>query len=121
MSKNQCVKNIMAGLRNAVKRIPESSGKFSNTGDTGLYRGRSNRLPFSGFHVLAQDGVDRGLIASPVLAEKREHVGINAQGNLLLRSRPEYCVLEEVSAELGGGGKVDVLIPHRVNSLPVGL
>src|SRR6266851_205443 len=106
MSKIQCVKNMMAGPRNAVKRIPESSGKFFNTGDTGLHRGGSNRLPFSGFHVLAQDGVDRGLVAPAVLAEKREHVGINAQGNLLLRPRPENCVLEEVRAEFGRVGKI---------------
>lgn len=111
----------MAGPRNAVKRIPESSGKFFNTGDTGLHRGGSNRLPFSGFHVLAQDGVDRGLIAPAVLAKECQHVGINAQGDLLLRAGPEYCVLEEVRAELRRVGKVDVLIPHRVNSLPVGL
>src|SRR5258706_8891799 len=73
---------------------------------------------FSGFHILAQDGVHRSLVAPAVLAKECQHVGINPQGDLLLRAGPEYCVLEEVRAELRRVGKVDVLIPHRVNSLP---
>src|SRR5580692_3855427 len=80
---------------------------------------RLHRLTFSGFHVLAQDGVHRGLVAAAVLAEKRQHVGINAQGNLFLRPRPENRVLKEVGPHLWDIGIVDVFVAHRVNALPV--
>jgi hypothetical protein len=58
--------------------------KIFDTGDTGLHIGTSRGMTFSGFHVLAQDGVDCGLVAAAVLAEECQHIGIDAQGNLLL-------------------------------------
>src|ERR1700722_2912997 len=93
--------------------------KFFTTGDTGLHRGRSRWLAFSRFHVLSQDGVHCGLVAAAVFTEKRQHVGIDAQSDLLLWSGPENGVLEEVRAEFGGVGKVYVFITHRINALPI--
>src|SRR6202034_1122140 len=76
---------------------------------------------FSRFHVPAQHGVHRGLVTATVLAKERKHVGIDAQGNLLFWSRPDYRVLEEIRAELGRVGKIYVLIAHRVDALPISL
>src|SRR5205823_2097862 len=76
---------------------------------------------FLRFHIFAQDSVDRGLIAAAMLAEERQHVGINAQGNLLLRSRPDYRSGEEIRTLLWNIGKVNVFVSKRINSLPVRL
>jgi len=65
-------------------------------------------MALSGFHVLAQDGVDCGLVAATVLAEECQDVGIDAQGDLLFRPRPEDCVLEEIGAKFGCVGKIYV-------------
>src|SRR5271155_5693698 len=59
---------------------------------------------FSGFHILSQDGVHRGLVSAAMLAEERKHVGIDAQRNLLFWTRPDYRVLEEVRSQLGSVG-----------------
>jgi hypothetical protein len=69
-----------------VKGIPET--KILNTVDTGSHRGKSRGLPFSGFHILAQDSVHHGLVSAAVLAEERQNVGIDAKGDLLLGSGP---------------------------------
>jgi hypothetical protein len=37
---------------------------------------------FSRLHILAQNRVDHSLITPPVLAEKSENIGIDAQSNL---------------------------------------
>src|SRR5271155_2698789 len=74
---------------------------------------------FSGFHILAQDGVHCGLVPAAMLAEERKHVGIDAQCNLLFRSWPQNSVLEEVRSQLRCVGKIYVLIAHRVDALPI--
>jgi len=66
---------------------------------------------FSRFHIFAQNQVNRSLITPPVFAEKRENIGIDAQGNLLLRPRPENCIREEIRPLLWNVGIVNVLIP----------
>ena len=74
---------------------------------------RRQRLP--ALHILAQDGVDRRLIAAAVLAEESKYVGINAQSDLLFRPRPDNCICKKVRPLLRNVGKVDVLVPERVN------
>src|SRR5260370_14727373 len=70
-------------------------------------------------HVFAQDRVDCGLVAPAVLAKECQHVGIDAQSNLLLWSRPDDCVGKKVWPLLWNVGIVNVLIPECVNPLPV--
>src|ERR1700674_391835 len=79
----------------------------------------SDRAFFSRFHILAQNGVDHGLIASALLAEKRQNIRINPQGYLFLRSRPDYRMGKEIRPLLWNVGKIDIFIPERVNPLPV--
>src|SRR5260221_11600041 len=71
------------------------------------------------FHVLAQDGVHRALISTAMLAKERQHIGIDAQCDLLLRSRPEDGVCKKVRLNLWNIGIIDVLVPHGVNALPI--
>jgi hypothetical protein len=70
-------------------------------------------------HVSPENGINRGLIAFAPFAEKRKHVGIEAQGNLLLRSRPEYRPCEEIRTEFGHLRKIYIRISKRINPLPV--
>src|SRR5258708_39400863 len=67
-------------------------GPNSLTQGTQGYTRRSGWLAFSGFHVFSQDGVHGGLIAAAVFTEKRQHVGIDSQSDLLLWSGPENSV-----------------------------
>jgi hypothetical protein len=71
---------------------------------------RSLHLPFPGLHILAQDGIDRGLVTSAMLAKEREYVGIKAQGDLLLRSRPDYSMRKKVRPKLRSVGIVNILV-----------
>jgi hypothetical protein len=59
------------------------------------------------------------LISPALLAKKRQHVGIDPQRNLLLRSRPDYRARKEVRAEFGHIRKIYVFIPKCINPLPV--
>jgi hypothetical protein len=54
-----------------------------------------------------------------MLAKEREHVGIKAQGDLLLRSWPDDGIRKKVRSLFRNVREVDILIPHRINSLPV--
>src|ERR1700733_4192184 len=78
-----------------------------------------HRRPFLSFHILAQHGIHRGLITTAMLAEECQHVGINAEGDLLLRPRPDDRILEEIRAQLTYVRKVDVFVSHRINSRPI--
>src|SRR5579863_806647 len=74
---------------------------------------------FLGFYILPQNGVNRRLIASAVFAKKGQHIGVDPQSDLLLKSRPKNGVLKEIRALLRDVREIDIFIPHRINSLPV--
>src|ERR1035438_9450893 len=80
----------------------------------------SHRAFFPGLHVPAQHGIDGALISPAMLPKERQHVGIDAQRDLLLRPRPDDRVRKKVRSLLRNVGVIDVLIPHGVNSFPVG-
>lgn len=79
----------------------------------------SDRALFSCFHILPQNSVDCGLIAAAVLAEKRQHIRINPQGYLLLRSRPYYGSCEEIRSEFRHFRKINVRTAKCVHPLPI--
>src|SRR5271165_1069390 len=74
---------------------------------------------FARLDILPQDRIDGGLIALALFAKKRQHIGIDAQGYLLLRPRPHYGMRKKIRSLLWNVGIVDVFISKRVNSLPV--
>jgi hypothetical protein len=71
------------------------------------------------FHVFAEDGIDGGLIATAVLAEKCEDVRIDAQGDLLLGPGPDDRPGEKIGVKLWDVGIIDVFVTHRINALPI--
>jgi hypothetical protein len=68
---------------------------------------------------LRQDSVHRGLVTAAMLAEKCQHIRINAQANLLLGPRPDDRVFEEIRALLRNVGKIDIFISPPINSRPI--
>jgi hypothetical protein len=68
---------------------------------------------FSRLHILAQNRVDHSLITPPVLAEKSENIGIDAQSNLFLRPQPEDRICEKIRPKLGRVGEVNILVTCR--------
>jgi hypothetical protein len=60
-----------------------------------------------------------GLLAFAVLVEDGKHIGIKAQGYLLLRSRIEYRLRKKIRPKRRHVGFIKTLILERINSLPV--
>src|SRR5260370_37534203 len=104
---------MRSNMRGGLTALPTKfSATFPNAcreGTAAKYAGLGPLAFFSCFHVLAQDGVHRRLVAAPMLGKERRHVGINAQGNLLLRPPPDRCIPVEVRAYVCGARKIDIL------------
>jgi len=76
---------------------------------------RSSRLPGPSRDIIAQRLVDARLIAAALglRLEPVHHVGVEAQGELLLDRAIELAALGVRPVELFGNvGKIDILVPH---------
>lgn len=77
-------------------------------------------------HVCPQKRVDLRLVSAPLSAEPFQHVGIQAQRDLLLgldrfQTPPRHHTCKHLRCHLGDVGKIDVLVVHGVETLPVSL
>ncbi len=69
--------------------------------------------------LLAQNGVDGGLVALAALAEERQDIGVKANRDLLLRSGPANGLAKEVGPQLGNIGIIDFRVLHCIKQPPV--
>lgn len=71
-------------------------------------------------HILAQYGIDHGLVTFALLFEELDHIRIYAQSDLLLVLRPANMgLLEEVVAKGWAVGIIDLLVLHLRNPFPI--
>ncbi len=85
----------------------------------GAGRKTSARSALPRFHIFPQYRVDRGLVALAVVSKKLQHIWVKAKGDLLLMSGPANGLLKEICIQLWDVRIVDVLIPHRIDPLPI--
>lgn len=71
-------------------------------------------------HILAQNGIDHGLVAFPLLLEEFEYIGIYTQSDLFLLLRPaDLGIFKEVVAKGRDVGIIDLFVLHLCYPLPI--